>query len=135
MGFAALESTGYAFTALLLSQGHIEASLIETVIRGLIAPFGHGVWTGVLGAVLFRQSTPRHFRINGPVIVAFLFVSVLHALWDGLPFSIYVIIPPGIPLSITTLILGVIGIITLSVLYRQAMIQHLKQSALPLPEA
>ena len=127
MGFAALESTGYAFTALLLSQGHIEASLIETVIRGLIAPFGHGVWTGVLGAVLFRQSTPRHFRINGPVIVAFLFVSVLHALWDGLPFSIYVIIPPGIPLSITTLILGVIGIITLSVLYRQAMIQHLKQ--------
>jgi protease PrsW len=133
MGFAALESTGYAFTALLLSHGQIEASIIATVIRGLIAPFGHGVWTGILGAVLFRQSTARHFRINGPVIVTFLFVSVLHALWDGLPFSIYVIIPPGIPLSITNLILGVIGIITLSVLYRQAMIQHMRQPLSTLP--
>src|SRR5207237_6911624 len=46
MGFAALESTGYAFTALLLSHGFISASIIETVIRGLFAPFGHGVWTG-----------------------------------------------------------------------------------------
>src|SRR2546430_6811754 len=32
MGFAALESTGYAFTALLLSQGHIAASLAAPVI-------------------------------------------------------------------------------------------------------
>ncbi|MBF6614312.1 MAG: PrsW family intramembrane metalloprotease [Chloroflexi bacterium] len=133
MGFAALESTGYAFTALLLSQGHIEASIFSTVIRGLIAPFGHGTWTGILGAVLFRQSTSRHFRINGPVIVAYLFVSVLHALWNGLPYSIYVIIPPGIPLSITTLILGVIGIVTLSVLYRRAMIQHMQQPISTLP--
>ena len=133
MGFAALESTGYAFTALLLSHGQIEASIFATVIRGLIAPFGHGAWTGILGAVLFRQSTSRHFRINGPVIVAYLFVSVLHALWDGLPFSIYVIIPPGIPLSITTLILGAIGLVTLAVLYRRAMIQHMQQPLSTLP--
>ena len=32
MGFAALESTGYAFTALLVSQGHISASLGSIVI-------------------------------------------------------------------------------------------------------
>ncbi|HYX48687.1 MAG TPA: PrsW family glutamic-type intramembrane protease, partial [Ktedonobacteraceae bacterium] len=35
MGFAALESTGYAFSALLISQGHISASLASTVLRGL----------------------------------------------------------------------------------------------------
>src|SRR5260370_3395143 len=68
MGFAALESTGYAFTALVLSHGVIAASLVETLIRGLLSPFGHGAWTGILGAVLFRQSGPEHFRINGPVI-------------------------------------------------------------------
>src|SRR5947209_5436715 len=51
MGFAALESTGYAFTAFLLSNGHISASIAVTVIRGLFSPFGHGVWTGILGAV------------------------------------------------------------------------------------
>ncbi len=133
MGFAALESTGYAFTALLLSHGQFEASIFATVLRGLFAPFGHGAWTGILGAVLFRQSTSRHFRINGPVIVTYLFVSVLHALWDGLPFSLYVIIPPGIPLSITTLILGAIGLVTLAVLYRRAMIQHMQQPLSTLP--
>ena len=69
MGFAALESTGYAFTAFLLSQGHVGVSIVETVIRGLIAPFGHGIWTGILATVLFRESRPHHFRITGLVIV------------------------------------------------------------------
>jgi protease PrsW len=133
MGFAALESTGYAFTALLLSHGHVGASIVETVVRGLFAPFGHGVWTGILGAVLFRQSGPRHFRINLPVILTYLFVSILHGLWDGSPFNISIIVPPGLPISINALILGIIGITVLAVLYHQAItrqVQHIT-SALP----
>ena len=133
MGFAALESTGYAFTALLLSHGYVAASIGETVIRGLLSPFGHGVWNGILGAVLFRQSTPHRFRITGSVILAYLFVSVLHGLRDGLPYTVYVIVPPGIPLSVTTLALGLIGIVTLSVLYRRAMIRQMQQPASTLP--
>ena len=121
MGFAALESTGYAFTALLISQGHISAAIASTVLRGLLAPFGHGVWTGILGAVLFRESGPRHFRITGPVILDYLFVSILHTLWDGLPVTVYFTIPPGIPLPLTSLILGVIGLSVLVVLYRGAI--------------
>src|SRR5947209_1804811 len=135
MGFAALESTGYAFTVLLLSHGLVVASIFETVIRGVFAPFGHGVWTGILGAVLFRQSAttpPYRFRITGPVILTYLFVSVLHALWDGSPFTLYLIVPPGIPISVTALVLGVIGIVTLSVLYHRAIIQQMQPtSALP----
>jgi RsiW-degrading membrane proteinase PrsW (M82 family) len=133
MGFAALESTGYAFTALLLSHGYVAASIVATVIRGLFAPFGHGVWTGILGAVLFRQSRPHRFRLSGPVILTYLFVSVLHALWDGLPYTVYVIVPPGIPISVTTLVLGLIGIVTLSVLYRRAMSQQMQQRTMTLP--
>jgi RsiW-degrading membrane proteinase PrsW (M82 family) len=129
MGFAALESTGYAFTALLISQGHISASLASTVLRGLLAPFGHGVWTGILGAVLFRESGPRHFRITGPLILAYLFVSTLHALWDGLPVTIYFTIPPGFPIPLTSLILGVIGLIVLGVLYRGAIMRQKQQVA------
>ncbi|HLZ58762.1 MAG TPA: PrsW family glutamic-type intramembrane protease [Ktedonosporobacter sp.] len=132
MGFAALESTGYAFTTFLLSHGLVGASLVETVIRGLLAPFGHGVWTAILGAVLFRQSGPRHFRITGWVLLAYLFVSLLHGLWDGLPNTIFLIIPPGFDLPVITLTLGVIGIITLVVLYRRAMTQH-RQLTSPLP--
>lgn len=121
MGFAALESTGYAFTALLVSQGHISAVIASTVLRGLLAPFGHGVWTGILGAVLFRESGPRHFRITIPVILTYLFVSVLHTLWDGLPVTVYFTIPPGIPIPLTSVVLGIIGLIVLAVLYRGAI--------------
>ncbi len=124
MGFAALESTGYAFTAFLTSGGHVSVSIVETVFRGLFAPFGHGVWTAILGAVLFRASGQRRFRITGTVIVAYLFVSVLHGLWDGFPFSIYFVIPPGIPISITSLVLGIIGIIGLIFLYRRSLVQQ-----------
>ncbi len=131
MGFAALESTGYAFTTLLLSHGQFGASIVETVIRGLFAPFGHGVWTGILGAVLFRQSGPRHFRITWPVILTYLLVSLLHALWDGAPLSVYVIIPPGLPLSVTDLVVGVIGIVILSVLYHHAITRQMQQIKSP----
>lgn len=128
MGFAAFESTGYAFTSFLLSQGVVGASIAETVIRGLLAPFGHGVWTAILGAVLFRESGPRRFRITGLVILAYLFVSVLHGLWDGLPSTIYLIIPPGFSIPVVSLILGVIGVIILAVLYRRAMFQHIQST-------
>ncbi len=127
MGFAALESTGYAFTAFLLSQGHVSASIVSTVIRGLFAPFGHGIWTGILGAVLFRESRPYHFRITPLLIVTYLFVSLLHGLWDGLTNTITLLIPPGIPLSLTDLALGVIGVIVLAILYRRAIFRQLRQ--------
>jgi len=120
MGFAALESTGYAFTAFLLSQGHVGVSIAETVIRGLIAPFGHGIWTAILATVLFRESRPQHFRITGPVILAYLFVSVLHGLWDGLPSTIYLIVPPGFHIPLVTLVLSAIGVIVFALMYRRA---------------
>ena len=120
IGFAALESTGYAFTAFLLSQGHVGASIAETVIRGLIAPFGHGIWTGILATVLFRESRPHHFRITGLVIVTYLFVSLLHGLWDGLPSTIYLIVPPGFHIPVVTLVLSVIGVIVFALIYRRA---------------
>ncbi len=129
MGFAALESTGYAFTAFISSNGHVTASIVSTVFRGILAPFGHGVWTAILGAVLFRQSTPRHFRITGLVILTYLFVSVLHGLWDGLPlvFFLTVAIPPGINIPVATIILSLIGIIVLTVMYRRALRQRMTQ--------
>lgn len=130
MGFAALESTGYAFTAFLSSNGTATASIASTVFRGLFAPFGHGVWTGILGAVVFRASEEHRFRLTGSVILTYLFVSVLHGLWNGLPasVSIYIIIPPGIPISIVTLILGIVGVVVLAVLYRRALHQRTYQA-------
>ncbi|HLZ59535.1 MAG TPA: PrsW family intramembrane metalloprotease [Ktedonosporobacter sp.] len=130
MGFAALESTGYAFTAFLSSNGHVSASIFSTVLRGLFAPFGHGVWTGILGAILFRESRPGRFRFNIPVIFTYLFVSLLHGLWDGLPLvvSLAIVVPPGFPISVVTIILSIIGIIVLSTIYRNARQERMYQA-------
>jgi hypothetical protein len=60
-------------------------ALVETeVIRGLLAPVGHGLWTAILGGFLFRASRGGAFRYSGDLLVAYLWVSVLHALWDSM---------------------------------------------------
>ena len=84
-GFAAFESAGYAFTALFTEQGLSLTQLVQTeLLRGLLAPVGHGLWTAILGGVLFSASGRRHFAFTGRLVLAYLGVSLLHALWDGM---------------------------------------------------
>ncbi|MFH8344747.1 PrsW family intramembrane metalloprotease [Streptomyces sp. NPDC018045] len=85
-GFAAFESSGYAFNAAVTMDGLNLRALLETeILRGLLAPFGHGLWTAIAGGVLLRFREPDgRFRFPGPVIGAYLGVSLLHALWDSM---------------------------------------------------
>ncbi|MEU9336781.1 PrsW family intramembrane metalloprotease [Streptomyces sp. NPDC048290] len=84
-GFAALESAGYAFNAAVSTRGIDLRALLETeILRGVLAPFGHGLWTAIAGAVLLSYRRPDgRFRITGPVVWTYLGVSALHALWDS----------------------------------------------------
>ncbi|MET8830137.1 PrsW family intramembrane metalloprotease [Streptomyces sp. NPDC004610] len=84
-GFAALESAGYAFNAAVSTRGIDLRALLETeILRGVLAPFGHGLWTAVAGAVLLSYRRPDgRFRITGAVVGTYLGVSLLHALWDS----------------------------------------------------
>ena len=85
-GFAAFESAGYALTSLFTPQGLSLTDLVTTeLLRGLFAPVGHGLWTAILGGVLFAWSTREHFVITRKLIVAFVGVSLLHTLWDSMP--------------------------------------------------
>jgi RsiW-degrading membrane proteinase PrsW (M82 family) len=82
-GFAALESAGYAFNAAVSTQGVDLRALLETeILRGVLAPFGQGLWTAIAGGVLlsYRGMNGR-FRFTGPVVGTYLGVSLLHALW------------------------------------------------------
>lgn len=80
-GFAAFESDGYAFNALLTVRGLSLTGLVETeLVRGVLTPFGHGLWTAILGGVLFREARRGRLRFTGMLLGMYLWVSVLHAL-------------------------------------------------------
>jgi RsiW-degrading membrane proteinase PrsW (M82 family) len=84
-GFAAFESAGYAFTALFTEQGLSLMQLVQTeLLRGLLAPVGHGLWTAILGGVLFSASGREHFALTRRLLATYVGVSVLHALWDSM---------------------------------------------------
>jgi protease PrsW len=100
-GFAAFESAGYAFNALLTEHGLSLRALVETeILRGVLAPVGHGLWTAILGGVLFGESRAGAYRYSGPLVLAYVWVSLLHALWDSMH---------AIALTLTFLLTGTPG--------------------------
>jgi len=83
-GFAALESAGYAFTALFTSGGLSLSNLVETeVLRGVLTPVGHGLWTAIVGGVLFATARGGRLRLTWWVVGSYLLVAGLHGLWDA----------------------------------------------------
>jgi RsiW-degrading membrane proteinase PrsW (M82 family) len=130
MGFAALESIGYAFSAFMASQGSLSATVAVTLLRGLLSPVGHGTWTAILVSALFRESGPKHFRINLKVIAAYLTVVILHALWDGLPSVISAFTHAAIAVFVGQALVGGIGLFILWRRWREARrLQEAKRAA------
>ncbi|MEU9439751.1 PrsW family glutamic-type intramembrane protease [Streptomyces sp. NPDC048304] len=84
-GFAAPESVGHAFGAAASTSGAGLRALLQTEIpRGLLAPFGHGLWTAIAGgALLSRRRLTGRFRITAPLVGTCLGVCLLHALGDA----------------------------------------------------
>jgi RsiW-degrading membrane proteinase PrsW (M82 family) len=84
-GFAAFESAGYAFNAAITAQGIDLVSLLQTeVIRAILAPVGHVLWSALLGAVIFGAARPGdRFRWSWWIPVAYVGASLLHAFWDS----------------------------------------------------
>lgn len=83
MGFAALETMGYAFVALIESGGSVGALHATLFARGLLAPAGHAAWTGLACAVAWRERERRgRWVLNQATLRAFAAAVMLHALWD-----------------------------------------------------
>jgi len=86
-GFAALESSGYALASLFVVQGqHLVLSLSSVVftelVRGVLAPFGHGLWSAILGGVIFHAARNGRLRLTWSVVATYIGVSLLHAAFD-----------------------------------------------------
>jgi len=136
MGFAALETMGYALTYLIMSRGNLDVLAMVLLNRGLLSPFAHGTWTAILAGTLWRERAPDGaFRINRAVVKAYLFVVLLHALWDwtGSMIPIEITLPgfvvgwrffdvviPQINLPISGLLIGIWGIYVLVKMLREA---------------
>ena len=115
-GFAASESAGYAFEVLISSGGSLLAMVQTELLRGALAPLGHGLWTAILGGVVFRRinrvhgETLRHAPARFgdacglSVVAAYLGVAVLHALWDSMARSVLVLQVQLVGLAVVSLV-------------------------------
>lgn len=119
MGFAALESTGYAFTNYLRSGGSLTLTVFTTLLRGILAPLGHGTWTAILVGIFLRERSLKHFRFNSKVIGGYLLVVILHGLWDGVPSIISIFTPSYFAILSGELIIGFIGLLILFKLWNE----------------
>lgn len=84
MGFAALETMGYAFTALLASGGNIGAVEETLFVRGLLAPAGHTAWTGLTAGALYALAAHPGGRRAAIFLGTLLGAIILHTLWDSI---------------------------------------------------
>jgi len=101
MGFAAFETAGYGFESFLVGfvsfvQTHPLSDsfahgfgAMETTLwqRMLLAVFGHGTWTAIVCAAIWRERGERTFRLTGGVVLAYLIAVGSHALYDGVAFN------------------------------------------------
>ncbi len=83
MGFAALETAGYGLVALIDSKGNVGAMEQVLLFRGLISPFGHAAWTGLVCAALWRSRARTGALFTWPVVWTFILVVFLHAMWNA----------------------------------------------------
>jgi RsiW-degrading membrane proteinase PrsW (M82 family) len=84
LGFGAFESAGYALSyGFQTGRFSFDGLIDEELLRAALAPFGHGVWTGLFGAALFAAAAGGRLRLTAGVLATYLLVSLLHALWDA----------------------------------------------------
>jgi protease PrsW len=83
LGFAVLETMGYAFVTLIKSGGSIGAVEEILLVRGLLSPPGHTSWAGLSCAALWTLMEAPGTRTALAFVGTFLAVVALHAAWDG----------------------------------------------------
>lgn len=81
LGFAAVENVVYYARAAAEGAG---ALTITVILRGVLAPWGHPVYTAMtgLGLGIAREATTRSLRVIAPIL-GFSVAIMLHALWNG----------------------------------------------------
>lgn len=108
-GFAGFESAGYAYRS--------GTGLFDSImLRAILSPGGHVIWTAMVGAAIWRVKGNRKFELSmlmHPIVVRRWGIAVvLHGLWDA---SI-----PAIPWFIQLPVLSVVGWYLIFAMLKQA---------------
>lgn len=115
-GFAAFESMGYALRSGIAMGG--DAMLDSIMLRGMLSPFGHIIWTAMCGAALWRVKGNRPFTFDmlyQPGFYRIFFMAIiLHMIWNS---------PIHLPLYSKYIILGVVGWIVVFALIQSGLKQ------------
>jgi RsiW-degrading membrane proteinase PrsW (M82 family) len=84
LGFAMIENVGYYVTALITPvQGGVTLLGYTFVLRGILAPMLHPLFTSMTGLGVAYAAARRHSS-PWPVIAGWLAAVALHGLWNGL---------------------------------------------------
>lgn len=142
MGFAALETAGYGFAAFLVGFANtlnapgatVDLALavgtrqmnVQLLLRMALAIFGHGVWTAIVCAALWRERRGNRVRLTLGVLVAFALAVTLHALWDWSPLAALVPAGAGQVVSVVAIlgwfvVIGATGLTVLGALLHEAL--------------
>ncbi len=66
LGFGAFEASGYTLTyGLHNGEISLHSMISEELLREVIAPFCHGIWTGLLGAAIFAAKAAPDMERRG----------------------------------------------------------------------
>ncbi len=80
-GFAMFETAGYGFTATV--KGGWVLAVFVLVLRSVLSPFGHGLWTGIVCAAFWECGRDIRTAIRDPRFLKALGLAIaLHGLWD-----------------------------------------------------
>lgn len=142
MGFAALETAGYGFAAFLVGftntlnepGANVDLALamgtrqmdVQLLLRMALAIFGHGVWTAIVCAALWRERRGNRVRLTLGVLVAFALAVTLHAMWDWSPLAALVPAGAGQVVSLVAIlgwfvVIGATGLTVLGALLHEAL--------------
>lgn len=101
VGFAAFESAGYALYTGLVDPSP-SAMMDNIMLRGMLSPFGHIVWTGMCGAALWKVKGNNKFQFSmfsDPRFTRIFFIAaIMHMIWNS---------PLYLPFHLKYLILGI----------------------------
>lgn len=120
--YAGMVAVGFAFTenVLYFLGAFFEGDLIIVwVLRGLIAPFGHPLYTAMIGiGVAYAAMNRGALRLLAPV-AGWCAAVLLHAMWNGAAF-VYGL--PGLALAYLVLFFVLMMIIALAVRDRRRQV-------------